>query len=388
MTQLNDGVPRQVKVVDSTTFQLVDVDTSSFGKYVRGGVVTQVKMPTDVSFKPLSSMLQPAGSASGPQVDEFVLSDFGKMDSVSLIHAAFSALHHVVASTGRIPTPSDQASIAAVLAATQSALASNEPMSDSQKEVVTHLARGAAGHLNPMAAALGGIAAQEVIKAVSGKFMPLRQWLYIDAVECLPSWAELNALPASEFEPTGTRYDGQIAVFGRSFQAKLLKLNLFLVGAGAIGCEMLKNWSMMGVGCGDGGSVTVTDMDRIEKSNLSRQFLFRPEDIGRAKSTTAAAAAQVMNPDLRAVAYELRVAPDTESTYNDEFWSRMDGICTALDNVEARKYVDGRCVYYGKPMMESGTLGACAVELAVGCSLLLSAITASSLCAHLYLLSQ
>lgn len=42
------------------------------------------------------------------------------------------------------------------------------------------------------------------------------------------------------------------------------------MGAGAIGCEMLKNWALMGVGCSEGGHVHVTDMDHIEKSNLSR----------------------------------------------------------------------------------------------------------------------
>jgi len=51
------------------------------------------------------------------------------------------------------------------------------------------------------------------------------------------------------------------------------------VGAGAIGCEMLKNWAMMGVAAGPNGKVVVTDMDIIEKSNLNRQFLFRPWDV-------------------------------------------------------------------------------------------------------------
>lgn len=76
-----------------------------------------------------------------------------------------------------------------------------------------------------------------------------------------------------------SRYDGQIAVFGEDFQQKLGDLNYFLVGAGAIGCEMLKNWAMMGVACGGNGLVHVTDMDRIEKSNLNRQFLFRSWDV-------------------------------------------------------------------------------------------------------------
>lgn len=51
------------------------------------------------------------------------------------------------------------------------------------------------------------------------------------------------------------------------------------MGAGAIGCEMLKNWAMMGVATDPGGKVIVTDMDTIEKSNLNRQFLFRPADV-------------------------------------------------------------------------------------------------------------
>lgn len=51
------------------------------------------------------------------------------------------------------------------------------------------------------------------------------------------------------------------------------------MGAGAIGCELLKNFSMIVLGCEDGGSITVTDMDIIEKSNLNWQFLFRPWDI-------------------------------------------------------------------------------------------------------------
>ena len=77
----------------------------------------------------------------------------------------------------------------------------------------------------------------------------------------------------------GNRYDGQIAIFGETFQNVICNLRYFLVGAGAIGCEMLKNWAMMGLGAGDKGQVHVTDMDRIEKSNLNRQFLFRPGDV-------------------------------------------------------------------------------------------------------------
>lgn len=51
------------------------------------------------------------------------------------------------------------------------------------------------------------------------------------------------------------------------------------MGAGAIGCELLKNFAMIGLAAGEGGNITVTDMDSIEKSNLNRQFLFRQGDV-------------------------------------------------------------------------------------------------------------
>ena len=56
-------------------------------------------------------------------------------------------------------------------------------------------------------------------------------------------------------------------------------LKTFQVGSGAIGCEMLKNFAMIGLGASPEGKVYVTDMDIIEKSNLNRQFLFRPHDV-------------------------------------------------------------------------------------------------------------
>ena len=106
---------------------------------------------------------------------------------------------------------------------------------------------------------------------------------------------------------------------------------MFLVGAGAIGCEMIKNWAMMGVACSNvdtldaihpiinRGVIHTTDMDKIEKSNLSRQFLFRNSDINHPKSTTAIRAVKAMNPQLNGIAYENKVATETETIFNDDF---------------------------------------------------------------------
>ncbi|MBV5332871.1 ThiF family adenylyltransferase, partial [bacterium] len=222
------------------------------------------------------------------------------------------------------------------------------------RRIVLHLASGSRSILSPMCATLGGIVGQEVLKACSGKFTPINGFLYFDADECLPD----ALLPHADVVPTGTsRYDSNVAVFGREAQRRLLDLNYFLVGAGAIGCEMLKNWALMGVACGEKGRVHVTDMDRIEKSNLSRQFLFRNADINEFKSATAARAAAGMNPNMNVVHYQEKVGSDTEGIFGDDFYDKLDGVCTALDNVEARLYVDQRCLFYQLPMLESGTLG-------------------------------
>jgi len=148
-----------------------------------------------------------------------------------------------------------------------------------------------------------------------------------------------------------------VGVFGRSLVDKLMRERYFLVGAGAIGCEMLKNWSLMGLGAGEGGLVVVTDPDNIEKSNLNRQFLFRPWDVSKPKSVCAAAKVKEMNPGVHIEAHTNKVGEDTEDIYNDDFMESLTGLCNALDNVHARLYVDSRAVYYKKPLLESGTLG-------------------------------
>lgn len=113
---------------------------------------------------------------------------------------------------------------------------------------------------------------------------------------------------------------------------------------------------MIGAGVRN-GQIYVTDMDLIEKSNLNRQFLFRPKDVQKPKAQTAAAAAKVMNPDMKVTAYELRVDTENEKVFSEEFFHQLDGITNALDNVDARIYMDRKCVFNRLPMVDSGTLG-------------------------------
>uniref|UniRef100_A0A8D0KU22 E1 ubiquitin-activating enzyme n=1 Tax=Strix occidentalis caurina TaxID=311401 RepID=A0A8D0KU22_STROC len=333
MEELNGCGPVEIRVLGPYTFSIGD--TSGFGDYVRGGIVTQVKMPKHIRFKRLREALAEP---------ELMITDFGKAERPPIMHWGWQALHRFIRQHGRPPRPRHQGDAAEVVALTREVA----PGAELDQDLLRELAFQATGDLAPVNAFIGGLAAQEVMKAVSGKFTPITQWLYFDALECLP---EENK------ETRNSRYDGQIAVFGAELQAKLGAQKYFVVGAGAIGCELLKNFAMVGLGCGPEGCVTVTDMDTIEKSNLNRQFLFRPWDVTKLKSERAAAAVREMNPALQVSSRPDRVGPDTERVYDDDFFEALDGVANALDNVDARLYMDRRCVYYRKPLLESGTLG-------------------------------
>lgn len=178
----------------------------------------------------------------------------------------------------------------------------------------------------------------------------MKQWLHYDIFETLPR-EEVDRTPL------GCRYDDQILVYGREVQEKLKKVKTFMVGAGALGCEYIKAFALMGLGCSEEGRVAVTDNDNIEVSNLNRQFLFRKNHVGHSKSKVACEVAHDMNNALHVQDYQTRVGSDTEQVFNDAFWDSLDFVVNAVDNIKARLYVDSRCVWYAKPLLESGTLG-------------------------------
>jgi ubiquitin-activating enzyme E1 len=183
--------------------------------------------------------------------------------------------------------------------------------------------------------------------------IPFLQFFYFDSLESLP----VVPLSDQELLVSNNRYDAQVSTFGQTMQKRLQDARVFVIGAGALGCEFLKNLALMGVACGSTGKLIITDDDIIEKSNLTRQFLFRNWNIGQPKSTVAATAAIMINPNLRIEALKIRVSPETENVFDDTFWENIDVVINALDNVDARLYVDSRCIYFQKPLLESGTLG-------------------------------
>merc|ERR1740124_270496 len=130
----------------------------------------------------------------------------------------------------------------------------------------------------PLQALYGALGAQEALKAASGLYVPVQQFLLYDCDEILSD--------NHSGGDTSANASGMAYLLGNTVADELASQKLFVVGAGAIGCEILKNLAAMGAGTGGkttkkghkrrgGGRIVLTDMDTIERSNLSRQLLFR-----------------------------------------------------------------------------------------------------------------
>jgi ubiquitin-activating enzyme E1 len=212
--------------------------------------------------------------------------------------------------------------------------------------------------ISPAASAIGGIAGQEVIKFITRQHTPISQFLALNWVSALPD--------DTSFTVHNDRYESFRRIFGDAQQARMQELSYFIVGAGAIGCESLKNYVMMGIGTSEGSRLVITDPDSIEHSNLSRQFMYRNCDVGSNKAQTAASAALRMNPTVHIEALPLKLDNESkESVFTSEFFSSLSGVYNALDNVAARQLTDELCRQFEKPLIDSGTEGAIASFLPI-----------------------
>lgn len=216
MTELNGCKPMKVKILGPYTFSIED--TSSFSEYVRGGIAIQVKMPKVLTFKSLKEAMK------NP---EYLTTDFAKFDYPPQLHLAFTTLHKFIDKSGKLPRPWNKEDADNFVSFAKSITEAEGNDLEVNVQLLETFAKVSSGSLCPMNATIGGIVAQEIMKASSGKFSPIYQWLYFDAIECLPSTD--NEIKEEDCVSNGSRYDGQTAVFGRGFQEKLGSYKSYLI---------------------------------------------------------------------------------------------------------------------------------------------------------------
>ncbi|PIA15082.1 hypothetical protein COEREDRAFT_27225, partial [Coemansia reversa NRRL 1564] len=131
--------------------------------------------------------------------------------------------------------------------------------------------------------------------------------------------------------------------------SRVSSARLLVVGAGGIGCELLKDLSMTGF-----QHIHAIDLDTIDLSNLNRQFLFQRKHIKRPKAEVAIKAIKDFNSGIDATASQANIK---EPDYDVDWFSSFDLVLNALDNLDARRHVNTMCLAAHVPLIESGTAG-------------------------------
>ena len=343
--------PSEFKILDKSDIlnKLPNLDNKSSDKHL--GKCRQVKEITNIDFNTIDELFEI--NVPNEIIDKYYdknlsFTDYSKINSKYIIHRSFNIINGIK-NKGLKYSPFNTD----LLNFIKSFCESNKY---DLNDIPTYdLICGLYMYQFPtLSAFFGGLAAQEAIKSITKKFTPICQYMIYDCLELVND--NINQNITNEIK---NKNDILKIILGEKAYTKLKDTNLLLVGAGAIGCELLKNYAMVGLSTGTKGKIYVTDPDIIEVSNLTRQFLFREKHLRLPKSSTAAAAVIQMNPELKGhiFAKNEKVCEQTELLFNDNFFKKLNIVTNALDNVNARKYVDLRCTNNRICLLESGTLG-------------------------------
>ena len=351
MIELNKFDYLKVRKIDSKelseTFE-IQCDFSGFKKYVKGGIIQEIKIPIDKEYKSLKENYQQP-SYNYDDCDKTP----EKNKRYKVMHSFILSIQKFFDEKNCLPKLNDEEDSKIILKNFKNIFKiekddNNPPFYDDK--LILDLAKWSKANIPSICSFLGGIMAQEAIK-FTGIYIPLDQFIYIDFYETTKYLENPDRILLN------SKYDEQTAIYGKQIQEKLKNLKIFMIGAGAVGCEYLKILSLMGIATGGKGKLIITDNDNIETSNLNRQFLFRNSDIGKSKSKVACDYIKKFNPNINCYDLQLRVCKETEDFFNQEFWANQDIILIAVDNREARKYIFDKCVVFDKIMMNCGTEG-------------------------------
>lgn len=141
-----------------------------------------------------------------------------------------------------------------------------------------------------------------------------------------------------------SRYNCQIALpgFGEAAQQRLQQAKVLVIGAGGLGCPAAQYLTAAGA-----GTIGLADYDTISTSNLHRQILYTPADVGQKKATVAALKLRQQNPDVNIITYDVKVTADNVlQLFND-----YDVIIDGTDNFDTRYLLNDAAVILGKPLI-------------------------------------
>lgn len=147
---------------------------------------------------------------------------------------------------------------------------------------------------------------------------------------------------------TNEKYVRQIMLFGEEGQEKLKKAKVFVAGTGGLGSPISTYLAIAGV-----GKIILADFDRVEKSNLNRQFLHHEKDIGKEKVISAEEKLLSMNPDIKVEVIKEKITAENA----DSIVPSCDLIIDALDNFDTRHVLNRLAVERKIPLIHGAVSG-------------------------------
>ncbi|KAI9219987.1 hypothetical protein BC828DRAFT_384645 [Blastocladiella britannica] len=139
-------------------------------------------------------------------------------------------------------------------------------------------------------------------------------------------------------------------LLGNEHASRVANAHVLVVGAGGIGCELIKNLALLPV-----AAIDIVDLDTIDVTNLNRQFLFHRKHVGMSKAEVARDSALGYNPAVNITSTHGNIITDPRFTV--PYFGSFQLVFNALDNLAARRHVNLMCVAAGVPLVDAGTGG-------------------------------
>ena len=382
MTELNfENIKKviNIKYRDKTSFYIMD--TSNFNKYIRGGYVQEVFLPEIKRYKSLKERFEnPYDYYNSDELEELndinsgnIIEDKTFLDcddeenigKNEILFITFKIIMDFYEKNNRLPEINNLDEANEINNETLEVynMLKNQKIKwfknaiNYEKNIPINISKLARTEIPCITSFLGGIVSQEIIK-VTGKYFPIDQWKIFNFLNFLPIYKEDKVCCEN------SRYSEQIDIFGQELINKIKNVKVLIAGAGALGCEIIKNLSLLGVGSINNKeninvnqNVYVVDNDMIELSNLNRQFLFHKENIGESKAICSCNSAKKINNEINYKPICEKLCQNSEKKLSKSFYSQFDIAFSCLDNYEGKMYLDSKCTLFEIPSILGGALG-------------------------------
>ena len=367
----NEKIFRKIKCKNDENNSFYIGDISNYSDYESGGIIEEVNIPISINHQSLEKRLEePIDLIKKKEMKALTLTNrcqiFNvdeklKRPEIELIFLSFKAIFEFLDESKRLPKLNCTKEAEIIVQKTKKLFEEvkrennlrYKELKDFDENIPFNMSLYSSCEIPCVTSFLGGIIAQEIIKT-TGKYIPINQWQIFNFLEYLPN----DNLRNRDKKLSINRYTEQTAIFGEKIINELQNQKILLAGAGAVGCEMLKNLALLGIGSKKvTPNITIVDFDKVELSNLNRQFLFLRNSIGKFKVEAAASSVENMNKEVKILPIPEKFCKEKDKLFNNKFFEDKDIFLIALDTNSGKEYLDRKSTMLNKPMILGAILG-------------------------------